>query len=48
MFIYLGNGLCWSLTTNKIDTIDMNARMERAFGYRNYWAVLRPSMILDV
>ncbi len=44
VYIYLGDGICWSLSTNKADTMDINARMERAFGYKNYWAVLRPSM----
>ena len=45
MFIYLGNGICWSLGTNANDSLDINGRMERAFGYVNYWAVLRPSMV---
>ena len=48
LYIYLGDGICWSLTTNQADTIDVNARMERFVGYRNYWVVLRPSMVLDI
>ena len=44
MFIYLGNGISWSLGGNSLDTLDMNGRLERVFGYTNYWAVLRPSM----
>ena len=44
LFIYLGDGICWSLGTNQADSMDMNARMERAFGYVNYWAVFRPSI----
>lgn len=47
--IYLGDGICWSLNNNKIDTynantVDVNTRMEYIFGYKNYWAILRPSM----
>ena len=49
LFIYLGDGICWSLTTNKIDTynsstVHVNTRLEYIFGYKNYWAILRPSM----
>lgn len=44
LFIYLGDGICWSLGANQADSMDMNARMERAFGYVNYWAVFRPSI----
>ena len=49
VFIYLGDGICWSLNNNKIDTynantVDVNTRMEYIFGYKNYWAILRPSM----
>ena len=46
VYIYLGNGLCWSLSSNKADTIDINARLERSFGYKNYWAILRPSLVI--
>ena len=49
IFIYLGDGICWSLTANKIDTynsstVHVNTRLEYIFGYKNYWAILRPSM----
>ena len=47
VYIYLGDGVLWSLSTNKADTIDVNSRLERAFGYKNYWAILRPSMAYD-
>ena len=48
VFIYLGDGVCWSLGTNKVDTVDINTRMERVLGYKNCWAVLRPSMALNI
>ena len=47
VYIYLGDGVLWSLSTNKADTIPCNSRLERAFGYKNYWAILRPSMAYD-
>ena len=47
LYIYLGNGICWSLSKNAADSLDMNGRIVRAFGYTNYYAVLRPSMFLD-
>ena len=46
-YMYLGNGICWNLNSNTADTSDVNARMERAFGYKNYWAILRPSMSFE-
>lgn len=47
IYIYLGDGLCWSLATNAEDTAGLATRLERFVGYRNCWAVLRPSMTLE-
>ena len=48
VYIYLGNGLCWSLSTKAADTVGLQTRLERFVGYRNYWVVLRPSMVLEL
>ena len=48
LFIYLGDGVCWNLKTNQLDEVDINTRMERVLGYKNCWAVLRASMVLDI
>ncbi len=48
LYLYLGDGICWSLNSNKADTIDVNGRMERFVGYVNCWVILRPSMVTDI
>ena len=48
LHIYLGDGICWSLTSNKADTVSVATRLERFVGYGNYWVILRPSMTLDI
>lgn len=48
LYIYLGDNICWSLSSNKAETVDVNGRLERFIGYKNYWVVLRPSMVLDI
>ena len=49
LYIYLGNNVFLDLSTNKIDTFgDANRRLERIYGYVYYYAVLRPSRVLDI
>ena len=52
LFMYMGDGVMFSLTTAKDDTISAEVRMERLLGrratnyYRRYFAVLRPSLTM--
>ena len=49
LYLYLGNNIFLDLSTNKPDTFgDTNRRLERIYGYVYYYAVLRPSRVLDI
>ena len=49
LYLYLGNNIFLDLSTNKPDTFgDANRRLERIYGYMYYYAVLRPSRVLDI
>ena len=49
VYIYLGSGALLDLKTNKLDTFgDTNRRLDRMYGYSYYYAILRPSRVLDI
>lgn len=47
-YLYLGGDTILDLKTNEIDSLGANARLERIYGYTYYYAVLRPSRLLDI
>ena len=47
-YLYLGNDTVLDLKTNKVDTWSANARLERIYGYMYYYAIMRPSRVLDI
>ena len=49
LYLYLGNNIFLDLKTNQLDSFgDANRRLERMYGYMYYYAVLRPSRVLDI
>ena len=48
VYLYIGNNTFLDLKTNKVDTWSANSRLERIYGYKYYYVVLRPSRVLDI